>query len=298
MMQAVGLDIGGTKTLAVRLDADGNILDREVVSTPADDVDGMLVSAAAAVAAVTSDDVSAVGAGVAGMVGDGVVVFAPNLAWRNLQVAARISAATGLPCVADNDANVATWGEFRLGAGRGRDHVLMLTVGTGIGAGIVSGGRLLHGSHGFAGEVGHIIVEPDGPLCGCGNRGCWETVASGRAIDRLSREAFGEGAPSGTGITELAGGGDPTALEVLGEVGRRLGEGIAGLVNVLDPEIVVIGGGVVEAGDLLLEPTRRHFLASIEAPEFRPEVPIVPAALGPDAGAIGAALLALAEAQS
>lgn len=298
MMQAVGLDIGGTKTLALRVDADGNILAREVVSTPADDVDGMLVSAAAAVAAVTSDDVSAVGAGVAGMVGDGVVVFAPNLAWRNLQVAARISAATGLPCVADNDANVATWGEFRLGAGRGRDHVLMLTVGTGIGAGIVSGGHLLHGSHGFAGEVGHIIVEPDGPPCGCGNRGCWETVASGRAIERLSREAFGEGAPSGTGITELARGGDTTALEVLGEVGRRLGEGIAGLVNVLDPEIVVIGGGVVEAGDLLLEPTRRHFLASIEASEFRPDVPIVPAALGPDAGAIGAALLALAEAQS
>lgn len=298
MMQAVGLDIGGTKTLALRVDAEGNILAREVVATPAEDVDGMLAAAAGAVAAVSSPEVIAVGAGVAGMVQGGVVVFAPNLAWQDLEVASRISSQTGLPCVADNDANVAAWGESRLGAGRGADHMLMLTIGTGIGGGLVSGGRLVHGAHGFAGEVGHIIVQPDGPKCGCGNRGCWETVASGKAIDRLAREAFGEGAPSGSQVTDLARAGDATAARVLTEVGKRLGEGIAGLVNVLDPEIVVIGGGVIEAGELLLGPAREHFALSVEARDFRPDVPIVPAALGPDAGAIGAALLALAEAQS
>lgn len=297
-MQAIGLDIGGTKTLALRVDADGRVMAREVVATPADDADGIVAAASSAVAAVSNDDVVAAGAGVAGIVRGGVLVFSPNLAWRNLKVASLISQATGFPCVADNDANVAAWGEFRLGAGRGTDHMLMITIGTGIGGGIISGGRLMHGAHGFAGEIGHIIVEPGGPQCGCGNRGCWEQVASGRAIDRLAREAYGEGAPSGARVTRLAEEGDPKALRVLGEVGRRLGEGIAGLVNILDPEVVVIGGGVIEAGELLLAPARMSFAAAVEAPGSRPEVPIVAAALGPDAGAIGAALLALAEAQA
>jgi glucokinase len=185
--------------------------------------------------------------------------------------------------------------------------MLLVTVGTGIGGGFVDGGRLFRGAHGFAAEIGHIIVEPNGPRCGCGNLGCWEQVGSGRAIGRLGRQAA-LGQPDSL-IVELAGGrpsevtgrhvtlaaqkGDPTGLRIMAEVGRRLGEGIAGLVNVLDPELVVVGGGAMEAGDLLLDPARTAFMDSVEGVEHRPEVPLVAAALGNDAGAVGAADLAL-----
>jgi glucokinase len=211
--------------------------------------------------------------------------------------------------VVDNDGNVAAWGEFRFGAARGSSNLLMVTVGTGIGGGIVADGRLFRGAHGFAAEIGHVIVEPNGPLCGCGNRGCWEQVASGRAIGRMGREAAAEhpeslivelvgGDPQnvhGPAVTEAARRGDRMALGILSEVGRRLGEGIAGLVNVLDPELVVVGGGAAAAaGDLLLDPARRAFSDAVQAPEHRPSVPLVAAALGNDAGAIGAADLAAA----
>jgi glucokinase len=187
--------------------------------------------------------------------------------------------------------------------------MLLVTVGTGIGGGIVADGKLLRGAHGFAGEIGHIIVEPGGPLCGCGNQGCWEQVASGRAIGRLGREAASEhpeslivqlaggDASSVTGavVTEAALNGDSIAARILAEVGRRLGEGIAGLVNILDPDVVVVGGGVIQAGDLLMGPARRAFAEAVEAPEHRPEVPILAAEMGNDAGAIGAADLAWME---
>jgi glucokinase len=239
----------------------------------------------------------------------GVLRYAPNLPWRDLQVAEPISRATGLPCLVDNDANAAAWGEYRLGAGRGSKDMLLVTVGTGIGGGIVSEGHLFRGAHGFAAEIGHIIVEPGGPLCGCGNRGCWEQVAAGRAIDRLGREAARDhpeamfvelsgGDPekvSGPFVTEAAKRGDELARQILTEVGRRLGEGIAGLVNVLDPDVVVVGGGAIEAGDLLLDPARTSCTEAVEAPEHRPEIPILPAELGNEAGGVGAALLALEE---
>jgi glucokinase len=184
-----------------------------------------------------------------------------------------------------------------------------VTVGTGIGGGIVADGRLFRGAHGFASEIGHIIVEPGGPRCGCGNRGCWEQVAAGRAIGRLGREAArdhpdsllarsADGDPervTGAHVTDAARRGDEAALGVLGEVGRRLGEGIAGLVNVLDPQIVVVGGGAILAGDLLLDPAREAFRRSVEGDDHRPAVPIAAAELGPDAGAVGAATLALEE---
>lgn len=311
MSQAIGLDIGGTKIAALRVDAKGEVLARETVLTPADDADSIVSAAVSAVNAVTTPDVVAVGAGVAGIVdhGSGVLRYAPNLAWRELPVAARIAEQTGLPCVVDNDANVAAWGEYRFGAGRGSSHMLLVTVGTGIGGGIVSGGRLFRGAHGFAGEIGHFIVDPDGPMCGCGNRGCWEQVASGRAIERLAREAVDEHPESllagpaggdrskigGRSVTAAARQGDEVARSILAAVGRRLGEGLAGLVNVLDPDLVVVGGGVATAGDLLLGPARVAFGASVEALDHRPEVPILAAALGNEAGAIGAAALALEE---
>jgi glucokinase len=309
---AIGVDAGGTKVAGLVVDCDdgGEIVGRRQVETPATDAE-LTVEAVVQVARDllgAHADVAAVGVGAAGMVGlDGVVRFAPNIAWRDAALASRVSSALGLPAHVDNDANVAAWGEFRFGAGRGSKDMLLVTVGTGIGGGIVIGGRPFRGAHGFAAEIGHVIVEPGGPRCGCGNLGCWEQVASGRAIDRLGRVAAAE--HPGSALTRLAGGdpqqvtgvhvttaaraGDTAALGVIGEVGRRLGQGIAGLVNILDPDIVVVGGGAMEAGDLLLGPTREGFSDAVMAPEQRPEVALVPAALENDAGAVGAADLAL-----
>lgn len=309
--EAIGIDVGGTKINAFRVARDGEILDRKKVPTPAEDEEATLAHMIDLAQAMLTDDVLAIGVGAAGMIDavDGILRFAPNLAWRDLPIAARMREAIGLPCQVDNDASMAAFGEFRFGAGRGYRHLLLVTVGTGIGGGIVSDGRLFRGAHGFAAEIGHIIVEPGGPRCGCGNLGCWEQMAAGRAIDRLGREAAREhpgsglaalsgGDPekvSGRLVTEAAQQGDDVAIGVLAEVGRRLGEGIAGLVNVLDPQIVVVGGGAVVAGDLLLDPARAAFQHAVEGPEYRPRVPVVAAQLGNDAGAVGAAALALEE---
>jgi len=309
--EALGIDVGGTKINAFRVARDGTIVDRSDAPTPADDEERTLATMVELAQELRTPDVLAVGIGAAGMVDatDGVLRFAPNLAWRDLSIASRVRGALGLPCQVDNDANTAAYAEYRFGAGRGYRHVLLVTVGTGIGGGIVSDGRLFRGANGFAAEIGHIIVEPGGPLCGCGNRGCWEQLASGRAIDRMGREAAGadEGSTlrrlagddleqvSGRHVTEAARQGDEVALRIFAEAGRRLGEGIAGLVNVLDPQVVVVGGGAIVAGDLLLGPARASFHEAVEGPEYRPRVPLVAAELGNDAGAVGAAALALEE---
>jgi glucokinase len=309
--QSIGLDVGGSKIAAARVAVDGSILAHERLPTPAQDMGRTLDAMVELARAVMTEDVEAVGIGAAGLVESttGVLVFSPNLAWRNVHLVEEVTGALGLPAIADNDATVAAWGEYRFGAGRGRDHLLVVTVGTGIGGGIVTDGRIYRGAHGFAAEIGHIIVEPGGPLCGCGNHGCWEQVAAGHAIERAGREAaerdprsgiarLAEGVPggvSGSVVTRAAQDGDETARAILAEVGRRLGEGLAGLVNVLDPEVLVIGGGAISAGDLLLDPARRAFAEAVEAAEFRPPVPILAAELGNDAGVVGAAALALAE---
>ena len=310
---AIGVDAGGTRIQGLVVDVGrGKVLDRRMVETPADDAEET-TRAIVAVARELNEaggGVRVLGVGAAGMVDrKGALRYAPNLAWRDLPLAERLLGAVGLPTLVDNDANVAAWGEFRFGAGRDSGDMLLVTVGTGIGGGIVSGGKLFRGAHGFAAEIGHIIVEPGGPLCGCGNLGCWEQVASGRAVGRLGRQAAAEhpesligqlagGDPdkvTGLEVTRAAERGDAVAVRILAEVGGRLGEGIAGLVNVLDPQMVVVGGGVIEAGELLLGPARRAFLESVEAPDHRPEVPIVAAALANDAGAVGAADLAWQE---
>lgn len=315
MRIAIGVDAGGTKVQGLLVDADrpdDPILDRRVVETPALDAEAATrtIVAVARDLMAERDDVQALGIGAAGMVGlDGVMRFAPNVAWREFPLQERVERGVGVPAYVDNDANVAAWGELRFGAGRGSNDLLLVTVGTGIGGGIVSRGKLLRGAHGFAAEIGHIIVEPNGPRCGCGNLGCWEQVASGRAIDRLGREAaalhptgrlveLAGGDPSrvgGRSVTAAAREGDPVALHVLSEVGRRLGEGLAGLVNVLDPDLVVVGGGAVASGDLLLDPARAAYAAAVEGFDHRPVVPIVAAQLANDAGAVGAADLALEE---
>ena len=308
--EALGIDVGGTKINAFRVARDGSIVERSDAPTPADDEELTLSTMVELARELRTPDVLAVGIGAAGMVDatDGVLRFAPNLAWRDLSIASRMREALGLPCQVDNDANTAAYAEYRFGAGRGYRHVLLVTVGTGIGGGIVSDGRLFRGANGFAAEIGHIIVEPGGPLCGCGNRGCWEQVASGRAIDRMGREAAS--ADEGSALRRLAGGdqqvsarhvteaarqGDEVALRIFQEAGRRLGEGIAGLVNVLDPQVVVVGGGAIVAGDLLLGPARASFHEAVEGQAYRPHVPLVAAELGNDAGAVGAAALALEE---
>ncbi len=307
MRSAIGIDIGGTKVAGLRVGEDGTVLDRRERPTPAEDVGATVETVGRLAAELAAGGGEAIGVGAAGMVDvtAGALRSAPNLAWREVPLRDLVADRTGLPCVVDNDANVAAWGEYRFGAARGSRHVLVVTVGTGIGGGIVADGQLFRGAHGFAAEIGHIIVEPDGPPCGCGNRGCWEQVASGRALDRLARaEAERDPAgriavlaagvePSGRHVSEAAREGDPAATAIFATVGRRLGEGIAGLVNVLDPEVVIVGGGVAEEGAVLLDPARAAFLETVEAPQHRPEVPILPAALGNDAGAIGAAALAL-----
>lgn len=307
--QAIGVDVGGTKIAALRVTLEGSVLGRVTVPTPADDMGATQTAIIAAAREVLAPEVRAVGIGAAGLVekGSGRLTFAPNLVWRNAPLASWLWDAVGLPTVADNDNNAAAWGEFRLGAAAGMQHVLFVGVGTGIGGGIIADGRLLQGAHGFAAEIGHIIMEPGGPLCGCGNHGCWEQLASGHAITRAGREAARQhpqsmiarrcgGDPAkvtGPLVTEAARAGDPVARGILARVGRRLGEGLAGLANVLDPEVVVVGGGVADAGALVLDPARASFETAIEAPAHRPLVPLVPAALGSDAGAIGAAILAL-----
>lgn len=307
--QAIGIDVGGTKTAAARVDADGRVLAREILPTPADDMSATLEAMVKTARAVMTPEVRAVGIAAAGLVesSTGILRFAPNLAWRDAPLVAHLETELGLPVVADNDNTAAVWGEYRFGAGRGYADVLLVGVGTGIGGGIVSGGKLFRGAHGFAGEIGHIVMDPNGPLCGCGNHGCWEQLASGQAVTRAGRQAVLDGAETsliersggeaervtGSMVTEAAKSGDVVAVSILTDVGRWLGTGIAGLVNVLDPEIVVLAGGVAEAGDLLLGPARAGFRSAVEAVDHRPEVRLVLAELGSDTGVVGAAALVL-----
>jgi glucokinase len=212
----------------------------------------------------------------------------------------------GVPVVVDNDANCHAVAEHRGGAATGADEALMVTLGTGIGAGIITGGHLLRGANGFAGEPGHMVVDPTGPPCPCGKRGCWERFASGTGLSRLARDAAHGGrldavvdlaggdpdAIRGEHVTAAARAGDGEALAVLGELSHWIALGLANLVNVLDPAVIVIGGGLVDAADLLLPDVRRRFRNLVMAGDQRPELPILAAALGGRAGAIGAAALA------
>ena len=306
MPSAVGIDLGGTKLAGIRMDERGEVLARAEAPTPGD-AEAILEELLRLAASLVADDARSVGVGAAGMVEfeAGALRFAPNLPLRDVPIRSLIEERSGLRCVVDNDANAAGWGEYRFGAARGHRNVLLVTVGTGIGGAIVMDGQLYRGAHGFANEIGHVIVEPGGPRCGCGNLGCWEQVASGQALDRLaaleaSRDPGGaiaraaEGADAdGRAASRAALAGDEAARDIFQEVGKRLGEGLAGLVNVLDPDVVVIGGGVAEAGDLLLDPAKRAFHDTVEAVDFRPDIPIVAAELGNEAGTMGAAALAL-----
>jgi glucokinase len=308
---AIGLDIGGTKIAGGVVAGDGTVLDLVEVPTPAT---GDAVETLEVLRKIIDSlryhhpAVEAVGAGAAGMVEwpSGNIRWAPNNAYRELPLRQLLAEETGLPAVVDNDANVAAWAEVRHGAAAGYGHVAVLTVGTGIGAGIVLGGQLQRGHSGLGGEIGHIIVTPDGSRCGCGNTGCLEAMASGTALGRAGREAAA--ADPGGIMATLAGGaekvtgqvvfgaarrGDRTARELFGHLGYWLGVGIASVVNLLDIERVVIGGGLVTAGELLLAPARESFSRFLFGRARRPIPEIVAARFGPDAGVVGAAALAL-----
>jgi glucokinase len=291
---AVGIDIGGTKIAAGVVDPDGKVLSRRDVPTPVTDRQS-LVDAIIELACdlATEHSVEAVGVGVAGLVDrEGETVrIAAHLPLQDEPLRGEVAKALGLPVVVDNDANAGGWAETRFGAARNAQNAVFVAVGTGIGGAIIVDGRLRRGWQGAAGEIGHLIVERDGRACPCGSRGCWEQYGSGRALVRAAKEA-GLDVPHGAAVTAAAAAGDERARQVLSDIGGWIGVGIACLVAVLDPEVLVVGGGVSAAGDLVLEPARDSFRTYLTSRGRRPEPSIVLAALGPDAGLIGAADLA------
>jgi len=308
MSLTIGVDVGGTKVAAGVVDERGRIIEKLRRATPAASPERTAAAIADAVNELRGrHEATAVGVGAAGFVDEaaGTVVFAPNLAWRDEPLRAKLAGMVGLPVTVDNDGNASAWAEVRFGAARGRVHVVFVSVGTGIGAGFVLDGRLYRGRWGMAGEPGHFRVVPDGRLCGCGNRGCWEQYASGSALVteardfamrspggamRLLQLAGGNaGAINGTHITQAAREGDPAARRCYVIVGTWLGQGLADLAAILDPECIVVGGGVSEAGELLLGPARAAFDKALPGAGYRPRVEILRAALGADAGIVGAA---------
>lgn len=304
---AIGLDVGGTNIRGGVVRADGVVIHSDRIQTPADAAvrfEAMIdmtrrLGASGGVGAVP------VGVGAAGLVDlDGMVRYSPNLDWRDAPVRAHLADALGVPVRVDNDAAAAAWGEYRAGAGRhAAGGALMLTIGTGVGGGLVVDDRLVRGASGVGGEFGHIIVVEGGPRCPCGNHGCLEAVASGSAIGRLGRDAVagsdardsllaGTDRVTGAAVTDAAHRGDVLAVHVLAEAGTWLGVGIASLVNALDPEVVIVGGGALDAGALLLDPAVEAYHDRVVARQHRDVPPVVRAELGDDAGLIGAALLA------
>jgi glucokinase len=291
-LTTIGVDVGGTKVLGVVVDDAGALVAEHRVPTPATG-DEVIAAMLDVVDRLRADhDVTGIGAGVPGLVDhDSVLRFAPNLPGIvELPVGALLTSGTGLPVRVDNDNTCALWAEHLLGAARDVQDVVLVGLGTGIGGGLVLDGRLVRGAHGFAGEIGHMVVARGGILCVCGRKGCWERYASGTALGRMGREA-GIGT-TGEDVTAAAIAGDAAALEVFEEFADWFAIGLVNLVHVLDVSRCVIAGGVVEAGEVLIDAVRRAFAARLVAPDHRPPVDIVAATMGERAGAIGAALLA------
>ncbi|HEY6274756.1 MAG TPA: ROK family glucokinase [Streptosporangiaceae bacterium] len=311
MSLTIGVDIGGTKVAAGVVDEHGKIIERVRRPTPSASPERTAqVIAGAITDLLARHRVTAIGLGAAGFVTEtgGTVRFAPNLAWRDEPLRQRVEDAVGLPVVVENDANASAWAEVRFGAARGHEQVMFVAVGTGIGAGIVLDGRLYRGRWGMAGEPGHVRVVPEGRLCGCGNRGCWEQYASGSALVAEARDYARRSPEAAVRLLQLAGGtpegitgaqvtkaareGDPGALRCFETVGGWLGQGLADLAAILDPGCFVIGGGVSDAGDLLIGPARAAFSRSLTGRAYRDQAPVKLAELGADAGLVGAADLA------
>ena len=312
MALTIGVDVGGTKVAAGVVDDQGRILEKVRRPTPSADPEETSAVIAELVELLRGkfEDVVAVGLGTAGFVDEtrSTVLFAPNLAWRDEPIKQKVEDQTGLPVVVENDGNATAWGEARFGAGRGHDYMVLIALGTGIGGGIIIDGELYRGRFGIGAEMGHFRVVPDGRRCGCGNRGCWEQYASGNALVHEARELarvspvmagrlleLGGGRPegiSGPEVSQAAREGDNAALECFRTVAKWAGQGLADLTAILDPGAFIIGGGLSDAGDLLLDPIRESFENALTGHGHRPPPEILIAELGSAAGIVGAADLA------
>lgn len=307
----IGADLGGTKLLAGAVDAELGVharVHREVAGLDARELLGTVLDAVEELRSTAPADPAAAGFGIPCTIdrARGVAVASRHLPLADVPFGDLMAERLGIPVAVDNDGNATALAEHRHGAARGHGHALVLTVGTGIGGGLILGDRIYRGAQGAAGELGHVVIAEEGPECpgDCPGRGCLESLASGTALERdgariaadrpdsgLGRAVAGGRAVSGALITELAHDGDLAAIEALREIGAHLGVGIAGFVNVFNPEVVVVGGGVMAAGDLLLDPAREVVAATALAPA-RDLVRVVPARFGAEAGMIGAAALA------
>ncbi|WP_411140692.1 ROK family glucokinase [Streptomyces sp. x-80] len=306
----IGVDIGGTKIAAGVVDEGGAILETCTVPTP-QATDALTEAIADAVRTVGAGHrIEAVGIGAAGYVDEkrATVLFAPNIDWRHEPLKDKVEQRVGLPVVVENDANAAAWGEYKFGAGQGHSDVICITLGTGLGGGIIIGNKLRRGRFGVAAEFGHIRVVPDGLLCGCGSQGCWEQYASGRALLRYARQrafatpenaavllSLGDGTSEGIEgkhISEAARRGDPVAIDSFRELARWAGAGLADLASLFDPSAFIVGGGVSDEGELVLDPIRKSFRRWLVGNQWRPHAQVLAAQLGGKAGLVGAADLA------
>jgi glucokinase len=293
--RVIGVDLGGTKIAAGVIDRTGAIVSRSERETPTIDEDTLLAALDDVVADLWDDEIGAIGLGVPSTVDQrtGRAVMSVNIPFTDVPLRERVAKRFGVPCGIDNDGNAAAIAEWQVGAGRGTRHMIMLTLGTGVGGGLILDGRPYRGFVGAAAELGHIVVEYNGRPCQgfCTGRGHLEAYATGVGATSDAEAAFGEGADSRL-LLEKARGGDATALAILDEIGRRLGAAMGSLVNIFNPEAIIVGGGWGEAaGDFLLEPAREVLRREALAPG-RDLVRVLPAALGPEAGLVGAGFVA------
>jgi len=309
MTNTIGIDVGGTKVLGGVVTESGEILATTRRETPREGGRALTqVIAEVAIELMELYPVSSIGVSAAGFISSDreTVLATPNIAaWNGVNLDKELTLAIGKPIVLENDANAAAWGEFKFGAGRGRNDLMMLTLGTGVGGGLILDGRLFRGAFGIGAELGHLRLVPDGFLCGCGIRGCLEQYANGGALLRNAREAInaspelarnllarGDGTIEGlqgAHITAAARDGDAVALAAFNTLAQYLGAGIASLCAVIDPSCVVLGGGIIEAGEIFLAPTREAAIRLIPFSGKHPYPEIVNAELGNSAGLVGVA---------
>jgi len=309
-MITVGIDVGGTKIAGALVSETGEILSSLKVPTPADNTDELIQAIVQMVQALSAgQEIKAVGVAIAGFIDadQSEVIYSPNLSLRNEPLKAKLEAKLGVSVYVENDANAAGWAEYRFGAGQGSKHMMMITIGTGVGGAIVANGELFRGGYGIGAELGHTNFIPDGKICGCGQKGCLEKYASGTALLEAAKALAAAGTAEGARLAELEAEvgeltgtevyqaineADPGARRILNELGINIGKAVASFAAVLDPQMLVIGGGLSVAGELLLKPIREAYLEHLPARGYRPEMTIVTASLINDAGVVGAADLA------
>lgn len=293
-MSTIGIDVGGTKCLGVVL-GEGDLITESVrVATPhASDLVGTLADIISTLSSGRTD-ITGVGVGVPGLISpDGVIEASPNLRGAShLAVAKPLAELSGFAVDVENDATCAAYGEWKLGAARDSHNALLVTLGTGIGGGLVVNGELQRGANGFAGEIGHMVVQADGVECVCGRVGCWERYASGSALGFLAETIVGEAGLAGEVVTRRAASGDEPMLKVVDAFARWVGIGLANLTNILDPELIVLGGGVIESSEVVMPRVQTWLSELLYSPDHRPHPRLCAATLGERAGAVGAALIA------